>query len=292
MVRPEEMNVPQNVREKFDTSEINTDINVLEEIAKESYYADKPYIPTPDPRSVNAVAKIKEGIPFHDIKDEPVCATTAAVMMRTMIMEDLGITPAPMSLEALKAAIALGGEVKLTGDVVINEPLVIEKDVIINLNNFRMTIDYKDNYAFVAKGCDVVIEGTGFVDVTGYGFSTSMSAPGNITVNCGIFNAKDCSYLFGCFGGSIVFNDGVFNGEYCVVNNFAPYYGKEAVVVINDGVFSVTEEDGAVAFCLDKEGNVVPEGVVIEGGKFNTLPEEFLAEGKTSVVENGLFVVA
>ena len=60
MTRPEEMRVPQNVREEFDTSEINVGMNAVEEANKHAIFADDPYIPEPDPRSLNVVERIED----------------------------------------------------------------------------------------------------------------------------------------------------------------------------------------------------------------------------------------
>lgn len=163
---------------------------------------------------------------------------------------DMTSTPAIQSMEDLKAAINKGGIIVLTEDFIISEQLIIPKDVDVTLclRDCNITMNYEENYAIVAKG-NLTINGKGTINVTGYGFSTSYSTPGTITINGGTYNAIGCDYLFGCFGGNITFNEGTFNGEYCVINNFCGYYKKEGSVVINGGTLSaeypVLGEDGA-----------------------------------------------
>lgn len=62
-----EMTVPMNIREEFDTSEINVGMNNVEEVLKEKQLLeDNPYIPTPDERTLNVVEVIKETSTYYD----------------------------------------------------------------------------------------------------------------------------------------------------------------------------------------------------------------------------------
>ena len=226
------------------------------------------YVKDRDPRELNVVERIKNESKMKAalprLNEEPVCMSTlqrqlertADILTEStelILKSDSGkkfvvtvaddgsmqSAPAITCIEDLSAAIAKGGVIVLTENCRISEQVIIPEgvDVTLRLRGCNMILDYAENYAFVAKG-NLTIEGEGNISVTGYGFSTSFSKPGSITVNGGTFRAVDCDYLFGCFGGSITINDGTFNGEYCVVNNFSDYYKKEGLVTINGGTLS------------------------------------------------------
>ena len=66
----DEMAVPQNVRTEFDTSKINTKMNTVEEVNKESYYEQSVYVP--EQTSVNVAAKVTAGVPYTSVADDVV----------------------------------------------------------------------------------------------------------------------------------------------------------------------------------------------------------------------------
>ena len=179
---------------------------------------------------------------------------------------------------ALKTALTTGGNYALSADVTLDEQVVIPAgvDVTIDLNGKTLTLNYGANYAIVAKG-NLTISGAGNVKVTGYGISTGYNSTGTVTVNGGTYTASSCTYLFGCFGGTITINAGVFAGEYCVVNNFAPYYGIAGTVVINNGEFSVSDPAGYTVVALDSSNNVVADAIAVKGGTFNTDVSAYVA---------------
>lgn len=182
----------------------------------------------------------------------------------------------------LIAALTTSGEYELSGDVTLDEQVIVPAgiDVTINLNGKTLTLDYSANYAIVAKG-DLTIEGNGTVEVVSpYGISTGYNSTGSVTVDGGTFTASAADgYLFGCFGGTITINSGVFEGEYCVVNNFAPYYGVNGTVVINGGDFSVSDPDGYTVVALDGSGDVVSDAITVNSGSFSDNVTDYLASG-------------
>lgn len=77
---------PPNLREEFEIAKINLAANPIEEDTKYNMYEEHPYIPAQDPRSVNVINKIKEGVPYLQVEDD-------AVKMHQLIdiLEDLDI---------------------------------------------------------------------------------------------------------------------------------------------------------------------------------------------------------
>lgn len=63
---------PPNLREEFEIAKINLAANPIEEDAKYAMYEEHPYIPAQDPRGVNVVQKIKEGVPYLHVEDDHV----------------------------------------------------------------------------------------------------------------------------------------------------------------------------------------------------------------------------
>lgn len=60
---------PPNLREDFEIAEINLKSNQAEEETKYRMYDEDPYVPEQNPRSVNVVDRIKEGVPYSPVED-------------------------------------------------------------------------------------------------------------------------------------------------------------------------------------------------------------------------------
>lgn len=138
------------------------------------------------------------------------------------------------------------------------------------------------NYGMVVKG-ELVIEGDGDIVVSGYGFGTSMKSDSKITIKSGHFIAKGCDYLIGVFDGDVVIEGGVFDGEYCVVNNFSEYYKTDGTLTITGGTFRTSDPEGF---------DVLGAPVAISGGWFSKpVNADHCAEGKTPIEQDGYYTV-
>lgn len=73
----------ENIRTEYDASLMNININKVEEMNKESYYEDNVYVPKANPQSVNAVEKIKEGVPYKKVDDDFVTNEALAKKLST-----------------------------------------------------------------------------------------------------------------------------------------------------------------------------------------------------------------
>lgn len=67
----EEIKVPMNVREQYDTSEINVGMNNIEnELGEAPLTADDVYIPEPGDRTINVIERIQEISKFYEKKSD------------------------------------------------------------------------------------------------------------------------------------------------------------------------------------------------------------------------------
>lgn len=156
-----------------------------------------------------------------------------------------------------------GSVIAITGDTAVaNTVRVAEgQEVTISVKEgATLSLDAgESNYGIVAKGT-VIVEGQGDTVLTGYGFGTSMNTDSKLVIKSGHFIAKGCDYIIGCFDGEVVIEGGVFDGEYCVVNNFSETYKTDGKVKITGGTFNTTAEES-----YDVLGNYVE----ISGGRFS-----------------------
>lgn len=122
-------------------------------------------------------------------------------------------------LEKFLADIAAGGEVDLPMDITITAPIVIEKDVVLNLNGYTITVEPWDEdgeanaYAFWVKAGNLVINGNGTINATDAIYSMAVWANGgNVEINGGTYkNGGDsCDLIYASKSGNIVINDGTF----------------------------------------------------------------------------------
>ena len=106
----------------------------------------------------------------------------------------------------------------------------------------------------------------------------------NLTVNGGMYTGEKAIQI-SAPGGNVTINGGTFVGtKYVIQDDFAPQYygnseGYESVITINGGSFT-----GAIKVTADTE-------LVINGGTFTVDPTQWVAEGHTVTVENGLYIV-
>lgn len=146
------------------------------------------------------------------------------------------------SEKELVAALEKGGNIILNKKITLAAKLTIpeEVDAVIYLNGYTLTTKaVENNYSVVVNG-NLTIEGEGTVNLKGT-YGIGVNAAGSLTVNGGTYNHSG-DYMIGNFGGKVILNEGEFNGNYCVANNFAvdgsgnTYNGK---ITVNGGTYTV-----------------------------------------------------
>ena len=186
-----------------------------------------------------------------------------------------------------------GETITLLKDVNLTEPVVITKEVIVDLNGKNITADtflypgnteVEDSYAFwVKNGGDLTINGEGEISTTACKYSIAVWAQGgNVTINGGTFqNAGEGSDLI--------------------------YASANGHVVINGGVFNACEKQNGVAgteeaySALNLKGDGTGSSITCYGGRFfkfdpaNNKSENpavsFVATGYKSVADGDYFEV-
>lgn len=156
-----------------------------------------------------------------------------------------------------------GSVIAITGETAVANTLRVAEGQEVTLSvkdGATLSLDAgASNYGIVAKGT-VIVEGQGDTVLTGYGFGTSMNTDSKLIFKSGHFIAKGCDYIIGCFDGEVIIEGGVFDGEYCVVNNFSETYKTDGKVKITGGTFNTSAEES-----YDVLGNYVE----ISGGRFS-----------------------
>lgn len=187
--------------------------------------------------------------------------------------------------DAIEAA-ENGATVVISGNTQVTSPIRIPEGKSITLQvpeNVTLNLAAGEgNYALVVKG-GLTIEGEGDISITGFGIGTSIGTDGKLTIKSGHFIANGCDYIIGCFDGEVVIEGGVFDGEYCVVNNFSETYNTDGVVQITGGFFNTSQEDGF---------DVLGGNVEIAGGQFSKpVNPEHAALGFEPVEADGYYTV-
>ena len=167
--------------------------------------------------------------------------------------------------EALAAA-KDGDVVAISGDVVFEEKVTLDKKVTIDLASDASLVipTVENNYGMIVKG-DVTIEGDG--SATTGEFGIGVPAVGKLTINGGDYKT-DGTYLIGAWG-EVTINGGNFESPYCCANAF------------NGGKVYIT---GGNFVCPDGETMILGEDAKsvmrVSGGIFNhPVKEKYCAEG-------------
>lgn len=123
------------------------------------------------------------------------------------------------ALNEFRAAIAAGGKVTLPMSFVLDSPLVVEKDVEIDLNGHTLsTLTWDEDgeansYIFWVKSGKLTINGNGVVSATDAVYSMAVWANGgDVEINGGKFeNGGDsCDLIYASKKGNVVINGGEF----------------------------------------------------------------------------------
>lgn len=283
-----EMSVPQNVRTQFDTSAINTGINAVEEIDKESYYADAPYIPAQDPRCLNVVAKCNESVEVPAIKDDFIKEDTFEKLMRTEEIE-VAVKNILKDIEKNQALVVeVQSALQAGGDVVIAESItvtgtseadrnIITKDTVVDFGNSVITLDIPDATSTTENWVGLTVNG------------------GNVVLNAengGVKTANNPE-LYAVVvrnGADLTINGGNYVGGSTAVQSI------EGIVNIAGGFFKVQEADQRYTLnCIDSAYKAGKASFVVTGGTFvNFDPSNSMAESEAPVsfVAEGYKVVA
>jgi hypothetical protein len=189
------------------------------------------------------------------------------------------------------AAIAAGGNVVLPADIIIDAPIVIEKDVVLDLNGHMITVNpwteddgSTNSYAFWVKKGKLTLNGEGTVSANASQFAMAVWANGgSVEINGGnYYNAgKGSDLIYASGKSSIVINGGYF--EPCVSDHSEPG----------------TKEDYSALNIKDKD--IKTSSIKVYGGKFfrfnpaDNLSENpkvnFVADGYESVADGQCFIV-
>lgn len=198
----------------------------------------------------------------------------------------------PAALQALEAALANGGNVTLTKDVTLLEPLVVEKNVNLDLNGKTITAPLFSAFEVKAGGELTVKNGK----VVAYE-STVRAIGGKVTIESGEYTSTGTAldspstyrYSLDCReGGELIINGGTFksnNGMINVGSSVTINGGKfeniveksmtrhfayvSAPLTINDGEFygKANSSGGGCFFCGAGAGG----DIQVKGGKFTSL---------------------
>jgi hypothetical protein len=190
------------------------------------------------------------------------------------------------------ADVAAGGNVVVPMDLKLTAPIVIEKDVTIDLNGCTLTNtpweeDGEANtYMFWVKSGKLTLNGEGTVSVPDAVYSMAVWANGgNVEINGGTYiNGGDsCDLIYVSKKGNIVINDGTFKAA-------GPASG------------TVPGTKNLYSALNIKDANKSTCSISVKGGKFymfdpaNNLSENpamnFCAEGYESVADGDWFVVS
>ena len=197
-------------------------------------------------------------------------------------------------LNKFLADVAAGGTVVLPMSFNLTAPIIIEKDVTIDLNGNCLygglfgesggnVVDGdSDSYVFWVKKGTLTINGNGNIATTPCKYSIAVWANGgNVIINGGEYtNGNGCDLIYLSGKSNVEINDGVFNAA------------------INDAVNGTKNKRSAINI---KDKDRATCKVSVKGGKFlefdpaNNLSEgentNFLVDGYESIAEGDYFIV-
>ena len=210
------------------------------------------------------------------------------VMLPVVAMADESVTTA----EALKTAVANGGEVTLGADITASIVIPADKTVTLKLNGHTLTNEANKDTIYVTLGGTLVVEGSGKVDNTSNARAAIFNN-GTTTLNGGTFDrseekstdgssAAGNSYYTILNHGQMIINDGV---TVTLAN------GDEAKGRFSNGYYSYTatnERSGYVNGTNQAEPSLTINGGNFSGGKITIKNDD----GATLVINDGTFTNA
>ena len=199
--------------------------------------------------------------------------------------------------EELLFAAANGGEVTLTDNVQLTAPIIVNKNMIVNLNGKTITA------ALFAESNGSINEG----DTDSYAFWVKSGA--NLTINGeGNILTQPCKYSIAVWaeGGNVTINGGHYENQ--GEGSDLIYASAAGNIIINGGTFKACEKQAGVSgtnelySALNLKGDGTNPSIVVYGGsfyKFNPADNvsenpkhNFCAEGYVSVLNGDWYEVA
>jgi hypothetical protein len=191
--------------------------------------------------------------------------------------------------EELFMAAVQGGEVTLTEDVVLTQPLKVESKMTINLNG--KTISNAGGYAIENYG-ELTISGDG--DFEGLGGIRSHA--GKLTINGGNYTCSSnwsngtYNHILKAENSEVVINGGTFDATIGGTNNAMINVSENSVVTINGGTFKnvngTIPQFAPYMFTYEKNGKlIINDGDFYGGWRFN-------GETATTDIYGGKFTVS
>lgn len=213
-----------------------------------------------------------------------------AVMLPVMAMaEGANVVSTP---DALKDAVAAGGEVTLGANIIASITIPKDKTVTLNLNGNTLTNEANKDTITVALGGTLTIEGTGTVDNVSHG-TAAVYNNGTVTINGGTYTRSEEK------GTGNPNNSDHGNSWYTICNHGVMTVNAGATVK-NKGTFSSAFENGYYSYTekSEREGhvegtnNAAPaltiNGGTFEGGKITIKNDD----GGILEINNGTFTNA
>lgn len=189
-----------------------------------------------------------------------------AVMLPVMAMaEGANVVSTP---DALKTAVANGGEVTLGDDITASITVKNGKPVTLNLNGHKLTNDADKDTIYVEMGGTLIINGTGTVDNVSH-VCAAIFNNGTVTLNGGTYT-RSAEKGTGKTG-----EDNANGNSWYTICNHGIMTVNPGVTVTNTGTFSSVFENGYQSYTGSKERQNYVEGtnnaapaLTINGGTF------------------------
>lgn len=219
------------------------------------------------------------------MKNKKLLACLSAMMMLVALMPAaMAATTEVATLDELKTALAAGGSIKLTADIVTDEQLVVAKNTTLDMNG--KTLSNTQNIYNDANG------NTSWSLLSVQGGHLTITGNGN-------FQAKDgdCYCVDVRNGASCTIMNGSFNG------NISAVYVHKGSVAIYGGTFEIQQlaQGGTYELVINRyDGNTDSSSIAIYGGKFEGFDPanpgmgekaSFLPAGATAVKDGTDWVV-
>ena len=189
------------------------------------------------------------------------------------------------SAEELADALATGGNIVVKNDIVVDAPLVVKADTVLDLGDHTIsnTEDIYDD--------DASVRNWSLISVAGEDIS--------LVINGGNFVAKedDCYAVDVRDGATVTINGGTFNG------NISAVYVRNGTAIINGGEFKIQQtKNGSYAYMLNAYDEDFRNGtavIKVYGGTFHGFDPttandgSYLAEGyEVTQTSEGVYTVA
>ena len=211
------------------------------------------------------------------------CLLAVAMLLSLVPMAALAADDAVTDEAGLRAAIAEGGEITIGADFTIADTVTIDKDVVINLDGYSVSLPAGMNIsaeaAFIVNGADVVI------GADGHGGHISYAGSGSLFK---LVAAADATTSVAVHSGYCTAHDNWIEGEQLYPASLftvsAPAGTVKPTVALYGGGFSSTVLD-------PEQGWGVPTGPLVSGdaadftiygGSYSVDPQDYIADGAIS----------